>query len=339
MGNALGSRWGASALLAAASPTAIAAELQRSPHFVHAPLTWNDRTMWHLAAEQGHLALLQALQQAVLECFDERQQRQQRQQGQQRQQRGPAGGKLHRQLSRRGDTPGDVLRSLANAADVKGTTPLMVAAGSGHSDCVRHLLSLGADPWQQVGSGANLARLAIMRTPADQPWRRRAGLHPGTVVPQDLLGRTAVHHAAVFNHSACILELSAGEQQQGPGAAGAARDTDGVRWAGQARGCWLRRCGRLLLESAPVLTARLVPNGPQHTLLAATPHGRRLMDQQSCSGFAPLHYAVWSGSLQAVQALLACDARQDLRNSSRCAGARACSLVVPALEEWRGKCS
>ena len=155
MGNALGRR-SRDALLATASTTAIAAELQRSPHFVHAPLTWNDRTMWHLAADQGHQLLLQALQHAVLECFDERQHSQQH----------GAGTKLRRQLARHGDTPHGVLRSLVNAADVKGTTPLMAAAGSGHCDCVRHLLALGADPRHQVGIGTALSWSPLAGTAA-----------------------------------------------------------------------------------------------------------------------------------------------------------------------------
>ena len=53
----------------------------------------------------------------------------------------------------------------------------------------------------------------------------------------------------------------------------------------------------------------------------------RLVDTRSMRGYSPLHYAVWSSSLAAVQALLGHGARQDVRNRSSGEAWLECDIV------------
>lgn len=49
-------------------------------------------------------------------------------------------------------------RHYANLSAKRGTTPLMMACAYGHTHCVRYLISIGADPWQQNGTKAGHSR-------------------------------------------------------------------------------------------------------------------------------------------------------------------------------------
>jgi ankyrin repeat protein len=133
MGNAAGRHNVLSAAASGGSASAIVAALQQAPQVVHAPMNRHQQTMWHIAAERGYLNLLEALHQVMLESLACQH-----------------GGELAAQLAKRGGGHQGILRSLISAADIRGATPLMAAATSGQRECLGFLLSVGADPWQQV---------------------------------------------------------------------------------------------------------------------------------------------------------------------------------------------
>lgn len=108
--------------------------LLKHPSLISANVTWHRQTLWHLAAQSGHLHLLQALQDAVKHIFHQ-----------------SRSNRRHGSISKFGQDGDAALRSLVNHPDVRGATPLMVAAYNGQQECMCKLLRIGADAWQKVG--------------------------------------------------------------------------------------------------------------------------------------------------------------------------------------------
>jgi hypothetical protein len=108
--------------------------LLQYPSLISASVTWNRQTLWHLAAQSGHLQLIKALPDAVNHIFHQLRSDRRR-----------------RCISKFGQDGHAALRSLVNNPDVRGATPLMVAAYYGHQECICKLLQIGADAWQKVG--------------------------------------------------------------------------------------------------------------------------------------------------------------------------------------------
>eukprot|EP00798_Chlamydomonas_sp_ICE-L_P003791 gene3791-13860_t len=98
----------------------------------------NRRTALHLAAESGHLGVLQTLLETLLcNALASAEEGGEGDSRSSTSESGPGNG---------GDSQGlAFIQSVINARDSKHQTPLLIAAARGHSDCVRFLLSNGAD--------------------------------------------------------------------------------------------------------------------------------------------------------------------------------------------------
>ena len=121
------------------------------------------------------------------------------------------------------------------------------------------------------------------------------------------MGRTAVHYAASdttsMDQPECIRVLATCGAPAPSSQASFLPEQQAIRWA-------------LPAISSSVCNApcpsNLLDGPPCHC-----PRTCRLVDvQTSAGGCTPLHYAAWTGSLGALQALLSFDARQDVCSSS-----------------------
>jgi ankyrin repeat protein len=95
------------------------------------------QTAWHLAAKDGHTAVLQAMAEAVRSLPPHQ----------------------LKQLSRFGSTADEIVTKLAQEEDTKSLTPLHLACIKGHAEAAAALMSFGVNPFVMVGAGRSTLRL------------------------------------------------------------------------------------------------------------------------------------------------------------------------------------
>jgi ankyrin repeat protein len=89
------------------------------------------QTAWHLAAKDGHTAVLQGMADAVRSLPPQQ----------------------LKQLSRFGSTADEIVTKLAQEEDTKSLTPLHLACIKGHAGAAAALMSFGVNPYVMVGAG------------------------------------------------------------------------------------------------------------------------------------------------------------------------------------------
>ncbi|KAF5837067.1 ankyrin repeat-containing domain protein [Dunaliella salina] len=99
------------------------ASLEEHPDLMLSHSLANGKTAAHLAAESGHIHILEALTESLL-CN---------------------ASKLYGKEGSGQEPAEAIMPSLINAIDAEGRTPLSLASEHGHVDCARFLLANGAD--------------------------------------------------------------------------------------------------------------------------------------------------------------------------------------------------
>jgi hypothetical protein len=89
------------------------------------------QTAWHLAAKDGHTAVLQGMAEAVRSLPPQQ----------------------LKQLARFGSTADEIVTKLVQEEDTKSLTPLHLACIKGRAGAAAALMSLGVNPYVMVGAG------------------------------------------------------------------------------------------------------------------------------------------------------------------------------------------